>query len=199
MRMSQTRELLPTDGLEVEYQAIDLEQAEQAERECSDLFSSPPDNMVAKNKGEKDTDKVTAYVFKSEDALIIGLSAVNSILEKLGNTDGYMVTINHQAPYSSAAFHADDRVAEPTIIVQLSDDGFFDCAPSEVKTDDEAREKAHPIPVGMGDKLTIFDGDLLHRGRNSSSHDRYNMVVWKPASDLTMEEALRESANEVWE
>lgn len=197
--MSHTTEYIPEAGLTVIRQAVNPELIKQFEAECREL-------MHDADEGGSETgvhEGIEALTFTSDKLMGAGFKAVSEVLRGLNRTGGYKATVNHQLAGGKQKFHDDGtgvQITEdhPMIVVQASDGGVFDYAPT-AKDEEEAEAQAIPLTVNAGDVIIQRRANLIHRGRNPSDHDRFNMVLWQKRQPVSLNEIIKESQTDSWE
>lgn len=105
----------------------------------------------------------------------LGKDATLTLVDTLMLPDSAFITVNEQPPNSAQPFHKERSVVQ---VVHASDDGTFDYAPFAKCADAAEKYAAKPISVQAGDVLRQLQPEEYHRGRNTSDHWRFNMVVY---------------------
>lgn len=200
-------ETIPEAGLSIIRGALPPEQAKTLESELKEIMDGverePNDGEAAKNSHSN----VNQVRYATDLIVGSGFTAITGVLEKLHAAHGYQAVINHQKPAGVQKFHADDNaqveVSEnnPLFVIQGSDGGYLDYSPgtSLFDSDEIAEKNAVSVPVNAGDIVVMTNPMLIHRGRNATNHDRYNLVVFSERRPLSLEEAIKESQAQAWE
>lgn len=195
--MNPTAEHFPEAGLTVIRQAVPPDLIRQFETECKELVEESGDADPSVHEG------VQALTFNSDSIVGAKFKAISRVLKDFDRTHGYKATVNHQAAGARQKFH-DDGIGvqitqdHPMIVVQASDGGVFDYAPT-ARDEAEAETQAIPLRVNAGDVIIQRRPDLIHRGRNPSEHDRYNIVLWSKRQPMSLEDAIKESQADTWD
>lgn len=204
---AQRVETIPEAGLTILRGALPPDQARAVAAELKEIMDSVEREPHEGDAGKNAHQNINQARFASDLIVREGFSAITGVLEQLGAARGHQVVINHQKPHGVQKFHADDNgvveVSEtsPLFVIQGSDGGFLDYSPGTTvfDGDDAAENNAVSIPVHAGDVIVQTNPDLIHRGRNGTNHDRYNLVVFSERKPLSLEEAIKESQAQAWE